>query len=114
MRTSIIDTANKQILKVYAARTYNKWHPCTGYVEINVPEYLPSTPQNNGTEQFGLNKRLFANTNYPAISKAVNISHSITLKILQGTEYSRYFSKGTEFLLLTPSGEIEDGYLIMI
>lgn len=114
MRTSIIDTANKQILKVYSARTYNEYYPCNGYVEVNVPEYLPSTPQDMGTEQFGLNKRLFANENYPAISRSVNISHSINLKILRGTSYSRYFSKGTEFLLLTPSGEIEDGYLIMI
>ena len=114
MRTSIIDTANKQILKVYAARTYDEYYPCYGYVEVNVPEYLPSTPQNNGTEQFGLNRRLFANTNYPSISKSVNISHSLNLKILKGTSYSRYFPKGTEFLLLTPSGEIEDGYLMMI
>lgn len=114
MRTSIIDTANKQILKVYAARTYDKYNPCYGYVEINVPEYLPSTPKNNGSERFGLNKNLFANKNYPATSKYVTISHSINLKILKGTSYSRYFSKGTQFLLLTPSGEIEDGYLIQI
>lgn len=114
MKTSIIDTANKQILKVYAARTYDRWHPCVGNVEINVPEYLPSTPQDISTEQYGLNKRLFANINYPIISRTVSISHSINLRILKGTAYSRYFPKGTEFLLLTPSGEIEDGYLIMV
>ena len=114
MRTSIISTENKQILKVYAARKYDEWRPCYGYVEVNIPEYLPSTPKDNGVERIGLNRNLFANPNYPANANSIEISHSLNLKILMGTSYPIYFEKGTEFLLLTHSGEIEDGYLMII
>lgn len=114
MTISTIQTNNKQIMKVYSAKNYTKKHPCTGTVEFNAPEFLPSTPMDNGKEYIGLHRNIFVNTNYPVISSHVEISHSIELPILAGTNYPTVFSKGTPFLLLTPTGEIEDGYLIYI
>lgn len=114
MTISTIQTNNKQIMKVYSAKNYTKNHPCTGRVEFNAPEFLPSTPMDNGKEYIGLHRNIFVNTNYPVISSHVEISHSIELPILAGTNYPTVFSKGTPFLLLTPTGEIEDGYLIYI
>ena len=114
MVISTIQTDNKQIIKVYSARNYTKEEPCTGSVEFNAPEYLPSTPTDNRKEYFGLHRNLFVNTNYPSYNSYVELSHSIVLPILRGTSYPSIFSKGTPFLLLTATGEIEDGYLIYI
>ena len=114
MTISTIRTNNKQIMKVYSAKNYTKKHPCTGRVEFNAPEFLPSTPMDDGKEYIGLHRNIFVNTNYPVISSHVEISHSIELPILAGTNYPTVFSKGTPFLLVTPTGEIEDGYLIYI
>lgn len=113
MVVSNITTEKKQILTVYSARNYTKEDPCRGYVECNIPEVLPSTPTDTSTERFGLNANLFYNTNYP-LSGSVTILHALTFPILSGTSYPNIFGKGTPFLLLTATGEVEDGYLIKI
>lgn len=115
MIISTIQNADKQIMKVYAARDYDITRPrTTNKVEVNIPEYMPALPKDEYTENFGLSSSIFANKNYPVTSGQVTLAHSIELPLLRGTSCPVYFKKGTPFLLLVPTGLIEDGYLIYI
>lgn len=115
MKISTIRTSNKQIMKVFAAREYDLSHPrLTNYVEVNIPEYTPTIPRDANRETFALTPRYCVNTNFPVNSNAITIAHYVKLPLVKGSHCPVYFKKDTPFLLLSPSGRIEDGYLLYI
>lgn len=113
MTVSTIQPTGKQGIQVYAAKAYTVDDPCYGYVEINTPENLPSTPMDDSLENYGLTGSYFVNTNYPTSSVAY-MSHCLRLPIMAGTPYPVTFPKGTPFMLITANSEVEDGKLVYI
>ena len=115
MRISTIDAPSKQVLQVYAARTYDYKNPrFTNYVEVNVPEYVPTIPRDNAYETLGLASTFCANKNFPVNNTSIKVTHYLTLPLLRATQCPVYFPKDTPFLLFCPSGKIEEGYLLYI
>jgi hypothetical protein len=105
----------KQVMKVYAARKYDAANPrLTNYVQVNVPEYTPTVPQDDSYEQISLSGSYFANTNFPVTTGTVKMTHCLELPLLRGTTCPVYLEKGTPFLLFTPTTKIEEGYLLYI
>lgn len=103
------------VVKVFSARAYTYINPrTTNYVEINLPEALPTVPQDNNTTTITVNNSYTANANYPIGKNTVTVSHSITLPLLRGTTCPVIFRKGTPFLLFCPTGKYEEGYLMYI
>ena len=113
MIVSTIQPTGKQGIQVYAAKDYTLDDPCDGFVEINSPENLPSTPMDDELENYGLRSNMFVNTNYP-VNGVAFISHCLKLPIMSGTPYPVIFPKGTKFMLITANSEIEDGHLVYI
>lgn len=113
MKISTITTPDKQVMQVYAARDYDLKHPrLTNSVEINIPEYTPTIPRDDKFEMVGISPSYCVNRNFPVSDTNVKITHYITLPLLRGTQCPVYFDKDTPFLLFTPTGRIEEGYLI--
>lgn len=111
-----ITTDTRSTMKVYASRDYkdDKYRK-TNYVSVNSPEYLPTTPQNDGTMEQVMPANYFANSNFPVTEgDIVTSSNDIGMPLMAGTYCPVRFNKGAEFLLVYPSGKIEDGYLIFI
>lgn len=114
-KVSTIQTADKQVMKVYAAREYDHKNPrMTDYVEINMPEYVPTIPRDSQYEQIGITNNFCANQNFPVTDSTIKMVHSIELPLLQGTTCPVIFPKDTPFLLFTPTTRIEDGFLLYI
>lgn len=105
----------KNMMKVYAARAYTKKRPrTTKYVDINIPEYLPTIPKDNNETHTTLSSGYFVNSNYPITQGTVTTTHYLSLPLLGGTSCPTIFPKGTEFLLFIPTMKIEEGYLMYI
>lgn len=115
MRISTISATDKQVMKVYAAKKYDAKNPrIDNYVEVNIPEYVPTIPMDDSVEQIGLNLGMVVNTNWPRTATIVKMSHSLRLPLLRGTTCPVYFEKGTPFLLLNPNDDISNSFLIYI
>lgn len=103
------------VVKVFAAREYTHINPRTiNFVEINLPEVLPTVPQDNKTTTIVVGNGYTANSNYPIGKSTITISHALTLPLLRGTTCPTIFKKGTPFLLFCPTGKYEEGYLMYI
>ncbi len=114
MQINTLKSNEKQILIAYAARDYNIIYPRTSqYVEVNIPEFLPAIPKDNKEEKISLSPNMFINTNFPNTDNQVILSHCISLPILSGTICPTYFSKGTKFIVIKTTEDIEDSYLIL-
>jgi len=113
LKVNTIKTTDKQVMKVYAARDYDLKHPrLTNYVDINIPEYTPTIPRDDKFEMIGISSNYCANSNFPINDTSVEVTHYITLPLLRGTQCPVYFNKDTPFLLFTPTGRLEEGYLL--
>lgn len=103
------------VVKAYAARNYTYLTPRTSkYVEVNIPDMLPTVPQDNKTQVIGISSGYTANSNYPVSRRTVTITHALKLPLLSGTTCPTIFKKGTPFLLFYPTDKIEEGYLLYI
>ena len=103
------------VMKVFSAKAYTYINPReTNYVEVNIPEALPTVPQDSDSNVISINAGYTANTNYPIGKTSITVSHSLSLPLLRGTTFPTIFSKGTPFLLFTPTGKYEEGYLLYI
>ena len=112
MREADITSQIRGQMKVYAAREYeDDTYRTTNYVEVNIPEYLPTTPQDDSNTVLVVESNYFVNSNYPVTQDALEIAHSLSLPLKKGTIAPLCFHKGAEFLLTYPTGKIEEGYL---
>ena len=112
---STIEASGKQVMKVYAARDYDVKRPrLTNYVEINLPEYVPTIPKDDQFEQLGISGGYCLNQNFPSTGSTVKLTHCISLPLMRGTTCPVYFPKNTAFLLFTPTSRLEDGFLMYI
>ena len=99
------------VMKVFAARAYTFLNPReTNYVDVNIPEVLPTVPQDNQSSVIAIANGYTANSNYPV----GRTSHSLSLPLLRGTTCPVIFRKSTPFLLFSPTGKYEEGYLLYI
>ena len=117
MTQSTIVSADRGTMKVYAARDYiDADYRKTNYVEVNAPEFLPTTPKDDEEVDFELPKvkDYVLNCNYPELRETVSIQHFISLPIYKGTYAPVRFNKGAEFLLIYPTSQLEAGSLIFI
>lgn len=116
MTNSIItNNSTNQVMKVYSARAYTVKNPRkTKYVQVNIQEYVPTIPQDNQTESIGLASGFFANQNYPVNTGTLTVYHYLEIPLLSGSSCPTIFSKGTPFLLFTPTSKMEEGYLMYI
>lgn len=112
---SPIVNPGRGMMKVYSSRKYidDKYRK-DNFVEVNLPEYVPTTPQDNEYSEIALPKKYFINTNYPATRDVIKEPHFLKLPILHGTMCPVRFNKGAEFLLIYPTGKIEEGFLLYI
>lgn len=105
----------KNMMFAYAARAYDTANPRTDkYVEVNIPEVLPTIPKDNEESRISLSNSYFVNSNFPSVQATVTSTHYFTLPLANGTECPIYFEKGTKFLLLCPTDKVEEGYLIYL
>ena len=115
METNSITARSRGMMKVYAARDYvDNNYRRTNYVEVNLPEFMPTTPLDNAVVDLNLDQNYFCNKNFPKTEDSIKISHYLTLPLHQGTNTPVRFHKGAEFLLLYPTGKIEDGFMIYL
>lgn len=102
-------------MKVYAARDYvddtARWN---NTVEVNIPEYMPTVPQDDKSNDIIIESGYFLNSNYPVTQDLITAKHYLTLPLLAGTYAPVRFHKGAEFVLHYPTGKVEEGYLIFI
>ena len=102
-------------MHVYAARDYRDAnYRKDDNVEVNAPEYMPTTPQNAEFVNISIPKTYFANKNFPATRPTIKSLHFMRVKILEGTRCPARFNKGAEFILIYIGGKVEDGRLIFI
>ena len=115
MDHSDITTDTRSTMKVYASRDYkdDKYRK-TNYVAINSPEYLPTTPQNDEETEQVVPSGYFVNSNFPITQEVVKSTNDIQMPLLAGSYCPVRFNKGAEFLLIYPSGKLEDGYLLFL
>ena len=112
--TDIINDT-RSTMKVYASRDYkDDKYRSTNYVCVNSPEYLPTTPQNDEETEQVMPADYFVNSNFPVTQDVVTTTNDIGLPLMAGTYCPVRFNKGAEFLLVYPSGKLEDGYLIFL
>lgn len=112
--TDIINDT-RSTMKVYASRDYkDDKYRSTNYVCVNSPEYLPTTPQNDEETEQVMPADYFVNSNFPVTQDVVTSTNDIGLPLMAGTYCPVRFNKGAEFLLVYPSGKLEDGYLIFL
>ena len=103
----------KQVMWAYAARNYTVENPrTTKYVEVNIPEAIPTIPQDDKYNRISLSNSYFVNTNFPRVQATATNSHYYSLPLLSGTTCPTIFGKGTKFMVLSPTERIEDAYLI--
>ena len=119
-----IKNDNKQVMKVYAAKSYTNlpWKqdeitgklPPINYILVNIPEYTPTVPNDDSYEQLGLSGSFFENQNFPSTAGTIKMNHCITLPLVRGSRNPPDIPYGTPLLLLMPTNKIEEGYLIYI
>lgn len=110
-----ITTDTRSTMKVYASRDYkDDKYRSTNYVSVNSPEYLPTTPQNDEKSEQVMPSNYFVNSNFPVTADKITSTNDIGLPIMAGTYCPVRFNKGAEFLLVYPSGKLEDGFLIFL
>lgn len=110
-----ITTDTRSTMKVYASRDYkDDKYRSTNYVCINSPEYLPTTPQNDEETEQVMPANYFVNSNFPVTEEVVTSTNDLALPLMAGSVCPVRFNKGAEFLLVYPSGKIEDGFLIFL
>ena len=112
---SPIISQGRNMMKVYAARDYldiTSRHDT--YVQVNVPEYLPTVPQDDKYTSITISPDYFANKNFPVTANVIKSVHYLTLPLLTGVRTPVRFNKGAEFLLIFPTGKVEEGYLVFI
>lgn len=108
-------STNGGVWKVYAARDYDEKNPrMDNYVEVNIPDYMPTIPQDGEFTNISVRSGYFVNSNFPNAAGTIKSVHGIKLPLLKGTRCPIYFDKGTMFLLFTPTTKIEEGYLLYI
>lgn len=106
---------NGGVWKVYSAKDYDPKTPrLTNRVEVNLPDYMPTIPQDAEYTNIAIRSGFFVNDNYPNAAGTVESVHSMELPLMRGTTCPIYFKQGTLFLLYTPTTKIEEGYLIYI
>lgn len=106
---------NGGIWKAYAARDYTPDKPRTSpYIEVNIPEYMPTIPQDGSYTNIALTNSYFVNDNYPNTTGIVKASHFIALPLMYGTFCPVYFKKGTQFLLIVSTNKMEEGRLVYL
>ena len=106
---------NGGVWKVYASRDYDlTTRRVDEYVEVNLPEYMPTIPQDGNYTNYAITTGYFVNENYPNAAGVVKSVHYIKLPILRGTICPVIFPKGSVFLLFTPTDKIEEGYLVYV
>lgn len=112
---SPIISQGRNMMKVYAARDYIDI-TCRhdNYVQVNAPEYLPTVPQDDKYTELTITPEYFANKNFPVTTNVIKSLHYLTLPILHGTPAPVRFNKGAEFLLIFPTGKVEEGYLVFM
>lgn len=102
-------------MRVYAARDYiddkARWK---NTVEVNLPEYMPTIPQDDETTEIIIEAGYFLNSNYPVTQDVIVSMHYLEIPLLAGTYAPVRFHKGAEFVLHYPTGKVEEGYLIFI
>ena len=112
---SDITSRTRGIMKVYAARDYvDTAFRKDKMVEVNIPEYFPTTPKDGEKDVIVVPSGYFVNTNFPVTQSSLNVIHSMILPIQEGTIAPVRFKKGATFLLTYPSGKIESGYLTFL
>lgn len=106
---------DRGMMKVYVARDYkdDKYRK-TNKVQVNLPEYMPTVPQDDQYTETIVERGYFLNENYPVTQEVIRSVHYLELPIVKGTYAPIRMRKGTEFLLLYPTGKIEEGSLIFI
>lgn len=116
LESASITSAERGMMKVYASHAYTAGSPrTTDYVDVNIPEYAPTIPQDESYSLVNSSSQYFTNTNYGSKSSgSVELAHHISIKLARGTCCPTVFPKGTEFLLFYPSGKIEEGVLIYL
>ena len=108
-----ITDPNRALMKVYAARDYiDDKCRLNNTVDVNIPEYIPTAPQNSEYTNLAVTGQYFVNKNYPVTQSVIQSRHSMMLPLMQGTYCPHVFNKGTSFLLVYPTGKIEEGKLI--
>jgi len=106
---------DRLIMKAYAARDYKDiTHRINFKVQVNVPEYMPTVPQDDTVDKITLNSGYFVNENYPVTAGLIEADHALELPILAGTRCPVRFNKGAEFLLIFPTGKVDEGFLMFI
>jgi len=112
---STIQDPERAMMKVYAARDYkDDDYRKDNYVEVNLPEYLPTTPKNDEYTEMVIPADYFANQNFPVTQDVVESKHCTGLPLLRGTVCPVRFNKGAEFILYYPTGKLEEGYLVFL
>lgn len=106
---------NGGVWKAYASRAYDVANPrIDNYIEVNIPEYMPTVPQDNEYTNIAVRTGYFVNTNYPNTTATIKSTHYIKLPLLAGTTCPIYLEQGAPFLLFTPTEKPEEGYLLYI
>lgn len=115
MTNQDITNASRGMMQVYAARDYfGARQRSTDFVEVNFPEYVPTVPQNDKTSKIVLIPNYFVNDNFPSCQGTITANNFLTLPLAGGTTCPTEFPKGTKFLLLYPTGKLEEGFLIFL
>lgn len=112
---SPIINQGRAIMKVYAARDYKDiTHRTDRKVQVNIPEYMPTIPQDDKSTNLTIESGYFLNENYPITAGILESSHALELPLLEGSRAPVRFNKGAEFILFFPTGKVEEGFLIFI
>ena len=102
-------------MKVYVARDYidDKYRK-TNYVQVNLPEYMPTVPMDDQSTETVVAKGYFLNENYPVTQEIIKSVHCLDLPVQKGSYAPIRMRKGSEFMLLYATGKIEEGSLVFI
>lgn len=111
----MISLKDKQVIQVYSAVGYTKEKPrISNTIPVNIPEVLPTIPQDGSHTYLNLPRKYFANSNFPIAQGSIMLSHSVELPLMNGCSCPTVFEKGTKFTLIIPTHKIESGYLIYV
>ena len=110
-----IVSGDRCFMKVYVARDYiDEDYRKTDVIEVNIPEYLPTVPQDDQYTEMVAEKGYFKNLNWPITQEVIRSTHYMKFPIMNGTYAPVRMRKGAEFMLCYPTGKIDDGYLIFM
>lgn len=113
MNSATIKSTTRGMMKVYASHAYTEASPRkTDYVDVNIPEFAPTVPQDDQQSYVSSSNSYFTNSNFNGSASMTQMAHQISIKLARGTCCPTVFPKGTEFLLMFPTGKIEEGVLI--